>query len=432
MSQCVGSRESRSMSYKSYMSLCALLAAFTVTVACGGGNIGSSKNSPLPSSSGSASSSAASSSGSAMSARSNFMNFFAAGISHASGNYGFTQENYLQEGAERIQSLGSESVFVYLTPSFRTTYPDKSSPMWPAQNPAQLSALAATAPYAKVFSMPFKTIVLTTYTFANADNVAGFATRGNAQAEEEEFYNLASYLFRTYANSGKTFVLKNWEGDWIGLQNYDTTKSISSSMVNDMITWLSARQRGVTRARQDAGNPTGVNVFNAVEVNRVLDYAQNGLTRVVNAVVPKVGADMVTYSSYDSTLQGTDPNTMQAAMTQALNTINQFAPDPLGLGKKRILISEFGLYENQRPNEAIWRTKTLLSTAQSAGLSGAFMWEVFDNECHEANGQPAPVDSAVGSPTRPTDSQCRGLWAVRPDGTISPVVGVLKGYFGGA
>jgi hypothetical protein len=119
-------------------------------------------------------------------------------------------------------------------------------------------------------------------------------------------------------------------------------------------------------------------------------------------------------------------------MTQALNTINQFAPDPLGLGKKRILISEFGLYENQRPNEAIWRTKTLLSTAQSAGLSGAFMWEVFDNECHEANGQPAPVDSALGSPTRPTDSQCRGLWAVRPDGTISPVVGVLKGYFGGA
>jgi hypothetical protein len=414
------------MSYKSYTSLCALLAVFTVTVACGGGNIGSSKNPPLP-----GSNSSASSSGTAVSAKSNFMNFFAAGISHASGNYGFTQENYLQEGAERIHSLGSESIFVYLTPNFRTTYPDKGSPMWPAQNPSQLSDLARTAPYAKVFSMPFKTIVLTTYTFANSDGVAGFAASGKAQAEEDEFYNLASYLFRTYANSGKTFVLKNWEGDWIGLQNYDTTKNISSGMVNDMITWLSARQRGVTRARQDAGNPSGVNVFNAVEVNRVLDYAQNGLTRVVNAVVPKVGADMVTYSSYDSTLQGTDPNSMQAAMTQALNTINRFAPDPLGLGKKRILISEFGLYENQRPNEAIWRTKTLLSTAQSAGLSGAFMWEVFDNECHEANGQAAPIDTSIGSPTRPTDSECRGLWAVRPDGTVSSVVGVLQGYFGG-
>src|SRR5215469_10269126 len=118
------------MSHKSYISFCALLAALTVTVACGGGKLGSSNPG------GSAGT------GSAV-AKSNFMNFFAAGISHASGNYGFTQENYLQEGAERIHSLGSESIFVYLTPSFRTTYPDKGSPMWPAQNPAQLSALAA-------------------------------------------------------------------------------------------------------------------------------------------------------------------------------------------------------------------------------------------------------------------------------------------------
>lgn len=36
-----------------------------------------------------------------------------------------------------------------------------------------------------------------------------------------------------------------------------------------MVTWLRARQRGVTLPRRDAGNPSGVNVFNAMEVNRV-------------------------------------------------------------------------------------------------------------------------------------------------------------------
>jgi hypothetical protein len=203
-------------------------------------------------------------------------------------------------------------------------------------------------------------------------------------------------------------------------------------MANDMVTWLRARQRGVTRARQDAGNPSGVNVFNAVEVNRVLDHAQKGLNRVINAVVPFVGADMVTYSSYDSTLAGTDPNSMQAAMRQALKTIYRLAPDPLNLGSKRVLISEYGLYENQRESEAVWRTNTVLKTAQSEGLSGAFMWNVFDNECQLADGQRAPIDTSLGDPNRPTDSDCRGLWAVRPDGSTSTVVGVLQGYFGGS
>jgi hypothetical protein len=366
------------------------------------------------------------------SATANFMNRFAAGIAHASGNYGFTQENFLQEGAERIRQLGSDAIFIYLTPNFRTTYPDKSSASWPAQDPSYLSDLIQAEPYKKVLSMGFKTVVLTAYTFANDDHVAGFAETGNAQAEEDEFYNLATYLLRTYANTGMTFILKNWEGDWIGLQGYDTTQNISWSMANDMVYWLRARQRGVTRARQDAGNPSGVNVLNAVEVNRVLDYAQQGLNRVVNAVVPFVGADMVTYSSYDSTLAGTDPNSMHAAMTQAIETIYRLAPDPLHLGSKRALISEYGLYENQRESEAMWRTQTVLQTAKSAGLAGAFMWNVFDNECQESNGLAAPIDTSIGDPSRPTDSECRGLWAVRPDGSTSSVVGVLQGYFGGS
>lgn len=412
------------MSPKAYLSLFALLTALVFTVACGGGNTTSMKNSPSHGTNAAPSSN--------VSAKANFMNGFAAGIAHASGNYGFTQENYLQEGAERIRQLGSESIFIYLTPNFRTTYPDKGSDSWPAQDPSYISDLVQAEPYKKVLDMGFKTIVMTTYTFANSDHVAGFAANGNAQAEEDEFYNLATYLFRTYANTGKTFILKNWEGDWIGLPGHDTSQNLTDSMAKDMITWLSARQRGVTRARRDAGNPAGVNVFNAVEVNRVLDYAQNGMNRVINAVVPAVGADMVTYSSYDSTLAGTDPNSMQAAVTQALNTINRLAPDPLGLGSKRMLISEYGLYENKRESEATWRTKTILETAQAAGLAGAFMWNVFDNECHESDGQNAPIDTSVGDPSRPTDSECRGLWAVRPDGSISSVVGVLQGYFGGS
>lgn len=407
-----------------------LCAALGFSVACGGGGFAASAKSTAPSTTSSGSSSSGPPNSSAGTATS-FLQSFSAGIAHASGNYGFTNENYLVEGAERIQQLGSKSIFVYLTPGFRATYPDRNSASWPATDPTSIAELVQSAPYAQVLGLPFQTIVLTAYTFATNDQVAGFAGSGREQAEENEFYNLATYLFRHYVGTGKTFVLKNWEGDWIGLGGQGlqfAANNIPDSMITDMRTWLSARQRGVTRARQDAGNPNTVNVFNAIEVNRVMDYAQNGLARVINIVVPAVAPDMVTYSSYDSTLMGKDPGSMQAAMTLALNTIKHFAPDPLGLGDKRILISEFGLYENERPGEQ-WRTKVLLSTAKSAGLSGAFMWNVFDNECHEHNGQAAPIDAAEGNPLRPTNGECRGLWAIRPDGSTSSVVSVLQKFW---
>jgi len=381
--------------------------------ACGGGKIGAGSTEN------------AGSAGPAASSR------FAAGIAHVAGNYGFTNNNYLVEGAEKISQLGSDSIFIYLTPWFRSQYPDKSLASWPATDPANVAQLAQTAPYDAVFHLPFKTIVLTVYTFANKDYLPGFAQSQQMQnAEREEFYQLTTYLYSRFSGTGKTFILKNWEGDWVGLggEGTSTTVNIPENTVQDMIAWLKARQAGVTKARNEA-NDSSVTVLNGVEVNRVLDYAQQGLTRVINAVVPPVKADMVTYSSYDSTAVGNDAGSMEKAMNQALNSIKKLAPDPMGLGNRRIVISEYGLFENQLAGGITWRPRAILSTAKNAGIYGAFLWDVFDNECNQPGGQPAAVDTPVGNPSRPADSNCRGLWAVRPDGSTSPVVKVLKQYW---
>lgn len=336
------------------------------------------------------------------------------------------------EGAKKISRLGSKSIFVYLTPEFRAQYPDQTSQSWPSSDPADLTGLAQTAPFTTVFSSDFKTIVLTTYTFANNDQVQGMASCQSCQsAEENEFYNLTKYLYSQYAGSGKRFILKNWEGDWIALggQGVNLTSNIPDSMVQDMIAWLSARQRGVTRARNEAGSSPRMQVLNAAEVNRVLDYAQHGLTRVINAVVPSVNADMVTYSSYDSTVFGSDAQTVQQALTLALQTIEKLAPDPLGFGPRRILISEYGLFENQDLDDATWRTQAVLDTAINAGIYGAFLWELFDNTCTQPNGQPSPVDAVPGNPMRPKNGQCRGVWVVRPDGSTTAALNVLQQYW---
>ena len=198
------------------------VALIVATVGCGGGHFGSGGGS--------------------------FSTRFAAGIAHVSGNYGFTQNNYLVEGAQKISDLGSDSIFIYLTPYFRTEYPDQSSNQWPSADPTKFAALAQTRPYDTVLNLPFHTIVMTVYSFANADGVAGLsASPARLKAEEKEFYQLTKYLYSKFAGSGKTFVLKNWESDWIGLSQGNVTGNISPGMVQDMIAWLSARQRGVTR-----------------------------------------------------------------------------------------------------------------------------------------------------------------------------------------
>ena len=358
---------------------------------------------------------------------------FEAGATHVAGKYGFTNGNFLLEGANTIRQLGSPSIFIYLSPDFRVLYPDRGDHLWPDQNPTSLVQLAQSAPFQSVLKMPFRTFVITSFSFANADQINRFATDTNAAAAEEgEFYDLTKYLYATFAGSGKTFILKHWEGDWAGLQSGDTAADISPTMISAMTNWLVARQKGVSRGRNESGNVQGVAVLNAVEVNRIFDYSKSGLRRVINKVVPFVQADMVTYSSYDSSLSGTDSTSEATAMEQAFSVINSLTPDPLALGSRRMLISEYGLYENELPTETIWRTQTILSTAKSAGLLGAFTWQVFDNECRDAGLNYFPAGSVLGSAIHPDNSQCRGLWLVRPDGSESTVVSLLSPYWSDA
>ena len=128
-------------------------------------------------------------------------------------------------------------------------------------------------------------------------------------------------------------------------------------------------------------------------------------------------------------MQGSDPASAAAAINEALDTIKKYAPDPLGLGNRRILISEYGVYETSLPTETVWRTQTILDTAKSAGLLGAFFWEVFDNECKDSSGAYFPVASLPTDSLRPQNSNCDGLSIVRPDGSTSPTLSVLANYW---
>ena len=219
----------------------------------------------------------------------------------------------------------------------------------------------------------------------------------------------------------------------MALDNYDASNDITPEKIKYMIDWLSNRQKGVDRARAEFPSNIGVAVLHAAEVNRVFDQSRQGLKRLIDSVIPVAKPDMVAYSSWDALNdeKASSPSGAREAMTEALNAIDHFAPDPLGLGRRRIFISEYGAAENQHePSEISWRIDATLTAAKEFGVGSAFWWEIYDNECKDQQGQQMTTTAlSLGDPLRPINSDCAGHWLIRPDGTEALSLGALKKYW---
>lgn len=300
---------------------------------------------------------------------------FTAGITHISGGYRFTDQNFLLEGANEISELGADAIFVYLTqdpnnPIFNS-YPANNGIAWPAA--AELTSLtkvAQSAPFQNLFARSFSTFVLTTYSAAVPYPISpgNLYDDSDFAAEEEQFYDLTRHLISTYQGSNKTFILKHWEGDSIVGHQGDATADWTSQMTTEqqieLIRWLQARQAGVERARRELAQAAGVQVLHAVEVNRVVDQATN--RRFINSIIPYINADMVAYSAWDSTIGTQSASQLEASLEAALQLIDSKTPDRHSLNARRMFISEFGLLERERPltveEAATWCEPTCNST----------------------------------------------------------------------
>lgn len=321
------------------------------------------------------------------------------GINHINSIYHLTDQDYINEGADRILELGSRVIKLIIRDHLEKYYSFNSE--WPEIT--SLTQAAETPYFQKVFAKPFTTFVL--MTFAPGHDIHYFIngmTLEDVERERKTYYDFTKYLLTRYKGTGKTFVFQNWEGDWVLTPPpFDIDRKPDPKAVQGMIDWLNARQDGVQQARDEVGME-GVRVFHAAEVNLV-EKAWLGYPTVTNDVLPKTHCDLYSYSAYDTMAQS------EEKFRKALNYLEEKAPDSAAFGSRNIYVGEFGWPENlvgeEKRAEMIRYT---VETSLELGARYVLFWELY------CDGLKAPVE---GRPIRNDDMA--GNWLLRPDGTKS-------------
>ena len=317
------------------------------------------------------------------------------GVAHIAGRYDFGAADYLGAGADAILALGSRVFKGWLSDDPDTVYRFGE----PCPKVSSLVELVSTPAYKALFDQPFTTYIFDTFQFGPPRHYwLDTEDEDLFREETRQFEELASHLMTTYAGSGKTFVLQNWESDWAVRGHSDATRLPEDSAFEGLLRWMEARQLGVERARRRAV-PEAATVLHALEVNMVAD-AIAGRRCVATEVIPHTACDAYSYSAWDTLL---DP----IQFGDAVDALRALAPSRTVAGNN-VFIGEFGCAERDHGEEKTAAViDAALDVALGRGCPWTVFWQLYDDSCDG-------------------DSGCRGFWLVRPDGSRSVAYDVLR------
>lgn len=322
------------------------------------------------------------------------------GSTHVGPNYSFSSQNILNEGAKRLQQLGSEVIKVWFHRCDQK-YPQHSD--WPNEFESMVDR--ARHPYfEELFDRPFKTFILSAYRERQGDYGNHYFRDGMSEsayrAEVDAFYDITRHLLETYDGTGKEFVLQHWQGDWAIIGSYDASQKPTQTAIDGMRRWLDARQEGVTKAREEVDSDAVV--LHAAEVNIVLPAMLKDEPRVINEVVPETNVDLVSHNSYSEMFRGfvpPNPNAKPDAsmhappaqvdlMQRVLEYINSRTPDPapyvqsvLHDPTRNVFLGEYGFPEATKGTKSqTLQSRRMTEIALDWGAPWVVYWQLYDNE----------------------------------------------------
>lgn len=295
--------------------------------------------------------------------------------------YQFTDQTALVETAQEILRMGSNILKI----SMSRRYSNADYGLGRQEFIRSLTDLAKDEPsFRKVLSLPFAHYHIWAYCFQGARWQDGLSDE-EGHREYRELNDFARHLLTSYRNTGKTFYLGHWEGDWHLHPNYDAARDPSPEALKGMIDWLNVRQRAIDDAKRSTPH-AGVGLYHYTEVNLVKKAVQGGRT-LTNDVLPHTNVDYVSYSMYDMLADPVsrglpDEETFRRRVVEALDHIeSRLPPKPHFLGK-RVWIGEYGFPLRRVKSPALQeqRSRQVMRIGLEWGCPFVLYWEMYCNE----------------------------------------------------
>lgn len=356
------------------------------------------------------------------------------GVIHMNGKYHFTTDNFMKEGIDEVQNMGTNVIKLFLGRSSTLSYPSYWGVTFPTFN--NLTQLAQTSYFQDAFSRPqFKTYILTTYEMTNGGNVTNFKD-GISTTERtniyNEIYNLATYLYDTYNNTGKTFVLANWEGDgMLGFVNRASNlppADTTHMWLQGLTDWFNIRQDAIIAARNAAiaAGKTNVKVVGAAEFNHVSIRKTYDWPTMLDSIVPKLHMDLYSFSNWKTNTPATvdDFNGTLALIKAKCPDSDMFGPNDIYLGETGVFeyanLTGSNIYAHTDYSDRLGREVMQRNTelALKFGVRYILHWDIFDNGLRDGVTLP-PGQNA-------TESQLTGTGIRRADGSYTGIYNYYK------
>jgi hypothetical protein len=307
---------------------------------------------------------------------------FVLGTQGIGGFYKFTNESALMEQAKHIRAMGSNILKITLA---------KKSPKIYKLHSKKLNStkelFLSHKDYKATFDMDFKYIFAWVHTLTKVEWKKGI-NKDDEKLLYDEMYEFANYLLTTYNNSGKTFLLGNWEGDWLLHKGYDRYMTPPKAHVKNMTKWFQIRQQAIDDAKKDTQH-NNVELYHYIELNLALKGIK-GETCIAKDILPKVNVDLVSYSSYEAIKKRNYQEKTQQ-LTEIFNYLEkQLKPKKEVPFTRRVFLGEYGYHANiNKPQSFVKQyneTKEIMEIGLELNLPFVLHWQMYNNEYNKKNG----------------------------------------------
>lgn len=326
------------------------------------------------------------------------------GVTHMGGKYHLTGDPFIVEGSKKIQELGFTTAMYFLgivdPKNNLKGYTYNSD--WKLQKSASFVEILSHPYFVKALDCGQKCVVF---------NAGAFKDKKLSSEVYQDIYQMSKYLLTTYKDRDITFIIKNWEGDWM-MRGEGVSKEVwmarkdneRNEIVKNMTEWFRIRQEAVTDARNKV-TQTRAKIFFAIEANKVIEGMNGAVTTIANDILPNVSVDMVSWSSYDGM---SNHRTFYRGIEYLRR---QHRPTPYMAGKKSVMIGEIGIQERTFKKDIKQTWDSLFGVIFALDVPLVVNWELYCNELAEN------VTNDYNRVYK--EEELRGLWILKPDGTRS-------------